>query len=257
MNQIIHNNKKPDFIIVGTQKGGTTSLYRCLSQHPSIVPLSEKKKELHFFSSFYNKGNDWYLEQFPEKTPEQISGEGSPFYLFHPHAAERIADTLPDVKIIIMLRNPIHRAISHYHQQYRRNHEDLPMMEAFKKEEERISGDWQKLINKKQVSSETVQKCSYLKRGEYLEQIKRYKKYFSDQQILIIESESFFQDPRQELEFVFKFLAVDKTFQPTDIFPRKPGSYQDTPTDILNFLENYFKPHNEALFSYLDQHFSW
>ncbi len=105
----------PDFIIIGAMRGGTTSLYSYLTEHPSIG--SAYMKEIHFFDVFFNKGLYWYRSQFPSSVQKYyaehvqkrsfITGEASPYYLFHPHAPKRIAKTLPQVKLIVLLRNPV------------------------------------------------------------------------------------------------------------------------------------------------------
>lgn len=248
-------HRAPEFIIVGAQKAGTTSLYNCLNQHPDILPASTK--EIHYFSQHFTKGLDWYLQHFPERAANKISGEASPFYLFHPHSAERIASELPDIKIIILLRNPVERAISHYHQQARRHHEKLPMLEAFRQEPARIDKAWHKLLAGQQISGMKIQQCSYLKRGEYLEQLQRYEKQFPAHRIFIIESAEFFEHPHETLGKVFQFLAVDPQFKPKDLWPRKPGNYESTDPETLAFLRQYFAAHNEALYQHLGYRFNW
>src|SRR5437868_6286833 len=108
----------PDFIIIGAQKGGTTSLYNYLITHPGIAPIYVK--EPHFFDTSFSKGLVWYRSHFPTRLEKYyaqhfhkldfITGEASPYYLFHPLAPERVAKTLPHVKLILVLRNPVDRA---------------------------------------------------------------------------------------------------------------------------------------------------
>src|SRR5579885_2674785 len=123
----------PDFIIIGTQRGGTTSLYAYLGQHPQIAPAVIK--EVHFFDNNYERGVGWYRTQFPfliEKSIAKnigqqnfITGEASPYYLFHPHVPERAAKVVPGAKLIVLLRNPIDRAYSHYYHEVELGHEKL------------------------------------------------------------------------------------------------------------------------------------
>lgn len=247
--------RAPEFLIVGAQKAGTTSLYNCLKQHPQVS--AAHKKEIHYFSQYYDKGFDWYLDHFPERPPGILSGEASPFYLFHPHSANRIASQLPSVKIIIILRNPVERAISHYHQQARRHHEKLSMIDAFKAEAARIQKPWQRLLEGKQQSGVKIQQCSYLKRGEYLEQLQRYEQHFPASQILLLESEAFFDNPAPVLKKLFAFLGIDTSFMPADLWPRKPGNYEHTDPAVIDYLRQHFAPHNEALFRHLGHRFDW
>ena len=108
----------PDFLILGAQRCGTTSLYNYLAQHPSVGPLV-LEKGAHYFSTNYDKSLAWYRSHFPMKwraAAERrhgrpfVTGEGSPYYLFHPLAAQRVAKTLPHVKLLVMLRDPVERA---------------------------------------------------------------------------------------------------------------------------------------------------
>jgi len=248
-------HQAPDFLIVGAQKAGTSSLYNCLKQHPAIKPA--RKKEIHYFSQFYYKGLPWYLDHFPAREETLLSGEASPFYLFHPQSARRIAETYPAIKIIIILRDPVERAISHYHQQYRRGHEKLPMLEAFQQESLRIAKGWDKLLKDEQTSASKLQQCSYLKRGEYFEQLARYEKYYPREQIHVMESREFFDETLASLRKLYEFLQIDPAFVPKDLWPRKPGHYTDTDPAILEYLNTYYRPHNEALFRHLGRRFNW
>ncbi len=103
----------PDFVIIGAHKGGTTSLYHLLTQHPHVerAPV----KELHFFNrpKRFDKGIEWYRQCFPQPRWKDgrrtITGEATPYYLFHPHAAERMAEAIPQARLIALLRNPVDR----------------------------------------------------------------------------------------------------------------------------------------------------
>src|SRR5947209_2592633 len=103
----------PGFLIIGAQRCGTTSLYDDLVKHPSIATASQK--EIHFFDLNFQKGIDWYQAQFPGLGQKGfITGEASPYYIFHPLAPKRILAAAPEIKLIVMLRNPVNRAYSHY-----------------------------------------------------------------------------------------------------------------------------------------------
>ncbi len=103
----------PDFVIIGTQRGGTTSLHAYLSAHPQVA--TPATKELHFITDRYERGLDWYLGQFPaELPPDVITGEATPYALFHPLAPRRLREIAPAARLIVLLRNPVDRAYSHY-----------------------------------------------------------------------------------------------------------------------------------------------
>ena len=99
----------PDFLGVGTQKGGTTYLYELLKRHPQV--FLAKPKEQHFFSLHWQRGADWYRRQFASSEESQICGEITPYYLFHPEARAN-QSLVPNVKLIVLLRDPVERALS-------------------------------------------------------------------------------------------------------------------------------------------------
>ena len=144
----------PDFVIIGAMKSGTTSLYNFVIKHPTIAPAFAK--ELHYFSIWYKFGELWYRSNFPtnlsrhyfyKKTNQKLlSGEASPTYLFYPTVPSRMKEILPDVKLIVILRNPVDRAYSHYHHMLRRNNESLSFEKAIESEKERCAGERERLI---------------------------------------------------------------------------------------------------------------
>ena len=103
--------RMPDFLGIGTQKGGTTSLHQWLSHHPQVY-LPECK-EVHYFDLNYNESQNWYKRHFENAKRSQKCGEITPFYLFHPSSAKRIKQTIPEIKLIVLLRDPVERVISH------------------------------------------------------------------------------------------------------------------------------------------------
>ena len=247
--------QSPHFLIIGTQKGGTSSLYSALCQHPQI--LKAARKEVHFFDQYYSHGHDWYLEQFPDCLPDQITGEASPFYMAHPLAAARIAEHCPDTKLIVLLRNPADRAISHYHQEFRRQHDLLTLQAALDIEEERTRADWDALAVGELLTFSAAQRFSYRKRGHYAEQLAPFLEQFPRENIVIYSSEQFFQQPLELLPLLYSFLGADPAFQPADLLPRKPGHYGEADQMIRNELLQYYAPLNEELFTLIGQRFDW
>ena len=137
----------PDFIIIGAQKSGTTSLYSYLSQHPQLLPSI--RKVVHFFDGgldasvdTFENGEAWYRAHFPitkHMKSHRKTFEASPLYIFNPLAPKRIYDLVPKAKIIALLRNPTERSISHYyHEKRRTNRESLPIHEALREGEKRF-----------------------------------------------------------------------------------------------------------------------
>lgn len=190
----------PDFIIIGGQKCGTSSLFKYLSQHPQI--LSSLRKEVHFFDggldpniNNFQKGEPWYRAHFPKKSINikkcQKIFEASPLYLFNPLCAKRISELIPNVKLILLLRNPTERAISHYFHERRRNTEFLSIHDALQKEEKRLKS----IIDEADYKNPKFINFSYKQRGLYKIQLERYLYYFDWDQFLIMSSEDFFRNP--------------------------------------------------------------
>ena len=129
---------RPHFLGVGTQKGGTTSLYQLLKGHPDIY--LPDNKEIHYFTKFYDRGDAWYRKQFEPAPAGQLRGEITPYYLFHAAVPKRIHALRSDMKIIALLRHPVERTLSQYYHSCRWKLETLPLEEALAAEEERLQG---------------------------------------------------------------------------------------------------------------------
>jgi len=243
--------KLPDFIIIGCQRGGTTSLYNYITNHPDVESASQK--ELHFFDYKFNRGLHWYKEQFPDN---KITGEASPYYITHPHAPKRIAQAKSDVKIIALLRNPVDRAYSHYHHEVRIGCEKLSFEEAIKNEHKRLEGEVEKMMKDESYYSYAHQHFTYLERGKYVDQLKNWFKYFNNNQILILPSESFFNNIHISLKKVFEFLNLSvKSEIEKKIY--NLGNYSPLEPDIRKELSEYFSPYNKRLYAYLQRDYGW
>jgi hypothetical protein len=201
----------PDFLIIGTQKGGTTFLYNLLRRHPHFK--AAVKKEIHFFDTpGFRRGLDWYRTHFPQQQQSKgrkvITGEASPYYLFYPHAPRRVAETMPQVKLLALLRNPVDRAYSDYQHTFRQEHESLGFNEALELEAERLRGEKEKILADEGYRSINYRRYSYLARGIYVDQLKEWHRYFDREQLLILKSEDFFARPLETLELVLEFLNL-------------------------------------------------
>lgn len=135
---------RPHFLIIGAARSGTTSLYSYLVEHPRVVAAA--KKELHFFDLRFPNGPAWYRDQFPSLSPDTITGEASPYYLFHSHVPKRVFKLLPHVKLIVLLRNPVDRAYSHYYHAVKHGIETLPFERAIEQEDERLRGEVARML---------------------------------------------------------------------------------------------------------------
>ncbi|ABX12062.1 sulfotransferase domain-containing protein [Nitrosopumilus maritimus] len=265
----------PNFIIIGAPKCGTTSLYNYLIQHPQI--LSSSRKEPMFFSMFYNKNPLWYKINFPIKFghSKKITGEASTSYLIYPNVPKLVKEMLPDVKIIIMLRNPIDRSFSQYTHHYRSGVETLSFEEAINEEEKRLQGTLEEIENSKPLKGFSYLKSlfffnpsniltfSNLFGGIYVDQIKNWTDVFPSDQIKIVFSEEFFKDSDKIYQDVLKFLELPsyklmnyKAFN-ADYKKNPSVSNPKMNIDTRKKLVEYFKPHNKRLSDFLNKPINW
>ena len=253
----------PSFIIVGAQKCGTTSLHRYLSTHPAVVPPLHK--EVHYFDANY-PDLDWYRAHFPAvwqvalrkhlKGQGTVTGEASPYYIFYPHAPARIRQTLPDVKLIILLRNPVDRAYSHYHHQVQRKRETLSFEEAIAAEAERMAGEIEKIYADESYMSFAHVCLSYLARGIYVDQIERWLEFFPREQMLIVDSSNLIHHTQATYDRVLSFLELSPHQLQTTRRMNK-GTYEKMNAQTRARLVEYFRPHNQRLYDLLDTTFDW
>ena len=245
-------------------KSGTSSLYNFVIQHPAIAPAS--KKEIEYFSTLPQGGKWWYQSNFPtklsryyfyKKTNQKLfSGEATPMYLFHPLVPSRMKEILPDVKLIVILRNPIDRAYSHYNHSLRTNNESLSFEKAIEIEEGRLTGEREQLIKNPYFVPKHYRSHSYLARGVYADQLEDWFRYYDRKQFLILSTEDFYQNSQQILDQVFDFLGVIP-FQAESLTNQNIGNYKKMNKNTRKFLIEYFKPHNERLFNLLQRSFDW
>ena len=208
----------PNFLIVGAQKAGTTSVYEYLSQHPDV--FMSTPKEPHFFtymtgdapsgghhSPFYKPQRrvtevHEYESLFANANGALAIGEASPSYLYSPHVAERISGIIPDSKIIAILRNPVERAFSNFQMNERLGQEPLKTFEAaLAAEDDRVANDWGYAWH-------------YFRKGLYDEQVVRYRQHFAQDQLLVTLHDDLVRDPAGFVRQLFTFLNVDPSFSP-------------------------------------------
>lgn len=199
-------DRLPHFVCVGTQKGGTTTLHALLSGHPQVFLPQEK--ELHFFSLHYGRGPRWYGNHFLRAAPDQIRGEITPYYLFHPEAPRRIQALLPQARLIVLLRDPVARTLSHYFHSYRLGLETLDLEAALGVEPVRLMGSSACLVAD-DGRHPSHQEHSYLARSRYEQQLPRYLQRFSAGQLLLLRSEDLFQQPLLVWRQLLLFLQLD------------------------------------------------
>lgn len=242
----------PDFLIIGVQKGGTTSLYHYLIQHPDV--FSATTKEIEYFSKYSYRGLWWYRSFFPSclakwfrkmRGRKFITGEASTSYSFFPGVAERVKKALPNVKVIVLLRDPVDRAYSQYNHQKRKGRETLSFEEALEKERERLKGEREKLLKDPQYQSFNYDHFSYTSRGKYDEVLKPWLERFEDN-MLVLCSEDLNNSPGKVTNKVFDFLGL-KPHSLSEYHKMDKVGYKKMKASTRKKLERLFAPHNERL----------
>jgi Sulfotransferase domain len=244
----------PDFLILGAQKAGTTALYAYLRWHPQITGPSWK--EVSYFDRHYGRGGRWYRGHFPARSRGRVVGEASPGYLFHPLAPQRVAETVPDAKLIALLRDPVDRALSHYHHEVALGREPLSFEDAVAAEPERTRGEEERLAREPGHWSPAWWDHTYLARGRYAEQLERWLAVFPREQLLVLASEELAADPSAVYASVLEFLGVRA--HDLDAYPRVyEQSYAEMRADTRRRLVDHFAEPNRRLYELLGRDFGW
>jgi hypothetical protein len=253
----------PNALIIGAQKAGTSSLYEYLTRHPAVARASTK--EIHFFDLAYARGLGWYRHHFPTETEarrlraetgtETVICEATPYYLFHPQVPYRVRGSLGRAKLIVLLRDPVARAISHYEHSVAMGAEDLPLEGAIERERERLAGEAERLAADPCATSLSHRYHSYLSRGIYADQIAVWLSLFPREQLLILSSHDLFRDPAATVERVHAFLGL-----PPHTLPSYPAygrrEYAVDPA-LRRHLRAFFAPHDERLRALIGEELGW
>ena len=245
----------PDCIVIGVGRSGTTSLYHYLGQHPCITKSAYD--ELGFFDDNYHLGVSWYRSMFPTKFHKKkiikkfgkfMTYDVTPFYIYNQKVPKRIQETIPNSKIIVILRNPIDRAYSNYF-----------LGKQEKKFEDIINYEKKIIDNIDKTDEKEYYRfvhSSLLARGFYAEQLEKWYKVFSKEQIFIIKSEEFANDTQKIMNDVFQFLEL-KNFNIQDTSKKNKKHYEPMKNETRKDLIEYFRPHNEKLYELIGRDFGW
>lgn len=248
----------PSFLIIGAARAGTTSLHAYLMRHPLVAEPTHK--ELHFFDLNVDRGLDWYRRHFPAVPPGNrsgvVTGEASPYYLFHPAVPARVKAALPDVRLVALLRNPIDRAYSQHQLARRHGRDELSFEDAIEAEPDRLRGEWERMEREPGYQSVSHRHHSYLARGRYAEQLERWYAHFPRAQLLVLRSEDFFSSPPTVYSDVLRFLELPQ---------HDLGEYQAynqrrydgiSPVTRERLREHFAEP-NQRLEALLGRSFGW
>lgn len=249
----------PDFMIIGMQKCGTTSLYNALIQHPDIY--APVKKDTHYFDFYYSsKTLSWYRGFFPSKIfkffiikllqkPFLTCEVSSSYMYYHKTLPKRIKKDLPNIKLIAILRDPVDRAYSNYHHLKKRGKESLSFEEAITKEQERIEqGD---------ITEQKTFDLAYIDKGFYYTQLQSWFSIFGERNILVIQSESFYNEPEKTMREIYTFLNISTPSN--TYFPQlaKGGYKQTMNKKTEKELISKFNDENKKLYKLIKKTFNW
>lgn len=255
----------PDFLIAGFNRSGTHSLFEYMGQHPNIINAS--RREIHYFTLSYWRGLNWYKSYFPtsiyrnycEKKTHQkfLTGEATPHYVFHPLAIKRIRNLIPNVKLIVVLRNPVENAYSHFQHYKRGGIEKESFEEAVKTDKQRFE-KINELYNSNLIKEHDLRdvKIPYVSYATYVIHIKRLLEIFPREQILFIKNTELNQKPQEVLKKIFEYLQL-QDFTVKDLEKRNVGKYEKMNDETKEYLREYFKPFNKQLEDLLQMEFRW
>ena len=234
--------KWPDFIVIGAQRAGTTSLTMWLRTHPQVhaTPI----RELHYFDFEYAVGPRWYRSKFPIRHDGQLVGESTPYMLFHPLSPVRAVNDLPaSTRFIVLLRDPVERAISQYWLNRKRLIETESFQIAIQLESERLAGQEELVLSGQR--SDRHQNFSYATRGHYAEQLERWFGHAGRERVLVMQSEELFTSGAAA-DSVLDWLGLDRFDRP---FPRGNEAARREPADadVVAQLHRHFEPYNADL----------
>ena len=244
----------PNFVILGAQKAGTTSLYAYLRWHPAITGPSWK--EVSYFDRHYARGERWYRGHFPAFGRGRLVGEASPSYVFHPLAPERVRRLLPDARLIVLVRNPVDRAYSHYQHEVALRRESLSFEQAIETEGERLRGEVERMLADPSYFSSAWWNYTYVARGRYAEQLERWLAVFPGDRLLVLASEDLRDHPAETYSRVLDFLGAEP--HQLDEYPRIfSREYSEMNPGTRIHLASHFDDPNRRLYELLGRDLGW
>jgi hypothetical protein len=254
----------PDFLVIGALRCGAVRLFHQLEAHPNLL---ESPTATHFFHSHrYTYGTGWYRLRFPANKVRReayrrglhpvLTGEADPSYLAHPAAPTRVARAVPGARLLVLLRDPTERAVSHW--AWRRRHAlETRDFRAVVEAEIGPPGDEGGI---RVPIDKAYEDPLVVRRGLYQASLERWRTHFPDDQLLVIETERWFDDPAPVIGDVCDFLGLPR---PTTPLPAPPAdddvddSLDPVDEDVVARLRTFYRAHNEELARYLDLELDW
>ena len=245
----------PNFIIIGTVRSGSTSLYYNICEHPSV--LTAAYDEIGYFDSNFHLGTNWYRSMFPKKSSVDeiknetgfgITGEDTPFYFWKEEVPKRIHELIPNCKLLTILRNPIDRAYSNYNLGIRLGTEKSSFEDSIDNE--------MKCLGKNTFRECIDQRQSYLSKGMYEKQVKNWLEIFPREQIHFLSTEEMERNPVKTLQKIFNFLEISD-YKIQNPQKQKSADYKKMDFKTRELLSEYYRPYNKKFFGLIKQEFDW
>lgn len=255
-------HQKPDFVVLGAQKCGTTALYHCLTQHPQIR-MAHGKEETHYFNKHYWRGDGWYLNHFPirlsmsrghDRLP--VVGDSTPCYIFNPSVPSKLYRLLPEARFLVLLRDPVERALSHYFHSVRKGHESLALKAAFEAESDRLAGERERIVSDPYYYSQVYNHFSYRLRGLYRDQIDAWLEYFPLERFKFLRSDHFSQAPQETMDEVWDFLGL-ASYRLNKPRRDNAGAWEAVDNGLVAQLQEYYEEPNRRLAELLGEIFNF
>ncbi|MDJ0789594.1 MAG: sulfotransferase domain-containing protein [Myxococcota bacterium] len=255
----------PDFVVIGAQRGGTTSLYRNLITHAQIATCI--RKEVHYFDAYFEEGPYWYRGHFPTAGALRrerrrvggpvLTGEATPMYLVDPICRARLAELLPDAKLFVLLRDPVARAYSQYQVRVV-NYDETASFETILEKDLALQADDPAALMsiRDQRLAETFPTGTEIARGLYTYQLEHLFELFPRENVFIEASEVMFADEEAYYRRACEFLGI-ADFAPDTFVAMRPPKYPDIEPETQERLDAFFRPHNERLFELLGRRLPW
>ncbi len=260
----------PDFLVVGTKRGGTTSMWNYLLMHPGVLglfPSNRGKKSTDYFFKEQHRGEGWYRSHFHSRPHRQrverrlgyapVGGEASPYYMWDPRIAPAAREVAPDVKAVALLRDPVERAWSQYQERTQNGVEPLPFGEALAAEPDRLAGEVERMTADPSYYSEAHDWYTYRSRGVYLPQLLHWTSVFPAEQLLVLTSEEMYADPQRVFDQTCDFLRIGRHTLPTTRTFNASHRKSSVPEPQAEELRAYYAPHNRALEEHLGRSMHW
>lgn len=260
---------RPDFLVIGTKRGGTTSMFNYLMMHEGILglfPQSRGRKSSDYFFKNLDRGEEWYRSHFHTQGYRDrlgrrlgyapVAGEASPYYLWDPRIAAAAHAVNPDLKAVALLRDPVKRAWSHYQERVANGVEPLGFAEALEAEERRTAGELDRMAADPAYYSEPHDWYSYRARGVYLPQLQNWTSVFDERQLLVLRSEDLYADVQGTFDRICTFLGVPVVTLPTTR-TFGAGKRDPMPEGPRRELTEFYRDHNRALAEHLGRDLGW